>query len=322
MENPITREEKILNAISSGEDLGFKPITREEMYLAYLAGIGEKPEKPITRKELFLDKIELGTGSGGVTINNQDKTITENGTYTADEGYTGLGTVTVDVQSAGGDEASVLDSVIENTVTEITSNATSVTSYKFYECSTIETAEFPRVQVIGLQAFRSCTNLTSVDCPLATTIMNAAFSGCSKLTRLNFPLVTSISNEAFVSCIGIANIKFPSLTELNASVFNRCTNLKTADFPLVINIGGYSLANCSKLKAVILRGETISTLTNATAFTSTPIASGTGYIYVPSALVDTYKSATNWSTYAAQFRALEDYTVDGTITGELDPTKI
>lgn len=50
--------------------------------------------------------------------------------------------------------------------------------------------------------------------------------------------------------------------------------------------------------------------------------SGTGYIYVPRALVDTYKAATNWSTIADQFRALEDYTVDGTITGELDESKI
>ena len=35
-------------------------------------------------------------------INNQDKEITENGTYTADEGYTGLGTVTVNVPQEGG----------------------------------------------------------------------------------------------------------------------------------------------------------------------------------------------------------------------------
>lgn len=34
---------------------------------------------------------------GDKSINNQDKTITKNGQYTADEGYTGLGTVTVEV---------------------------------------------------------------------------------------------------------------------------------------------------------------------------------------------------------------------------------
>jgi len=37
----------------------------------------------------------------GQTINNQNKTITENGTYQADEGYTGLGTVTVNVSNTG-----------------------------------------------------------------------------------------------------------------------------------------------------------------------------------------------------------------------------
>ena len=44
--------------------------------------------------------------SAGSEINNQDKTITSNGTYTADAGYTGLGTVTVNVPtpSAGGVE--------------------------------------------------------------------------------------------------------------------------------------------------------------------------------------------------------------------------
>lgn len=38
----------------------------------------------------------IPTGSGS-PINNQDKTITSNGTYKADTGYTGLGTVTVNV---------------------------------------------------------------------------------------------------------------------------------------------------------------------------------------------------------------------------------
>lgn len=36
---------------------------------------------------------------GGEIVNNQDKTFTENGSYTADSGYTGLGTVTINVPS-------------------------------------------------------------------------------------------------------------------------------------------------------------------------------------------------------------------------------
>jgi hypothetical protein len=65
---------------------------------------------------------------------------------------------------------------------------------------------------------------------------------------------------------------------------------------------------CGKLETLILRkSDAICTLSATGAFTGTPIASGTGYIYVPLALVDTYKTATNWSTYAAQIRAIEDY---------------
>lgn len=41
-----------------------------------------------------------GTAETGTEINNQDKEITENGTYTADEGYTGLGTVTVNISAS------------------------------------------------------------------------------------------------------------------------------------------------------------------------------------------------------------------------------
>ena len=51
----------------------------------------------------------------------------------------------------------------------------------------------------------------------------------------------------------------------------------------------------------------MATLANTNAFTNTPIKSGAGYIYVPAALVDSYKAATNWSVYADQIRAIEDY---------------
>lgn len=56
---------------------------------------------------------------------------------------------------------------------------------------------------------------------------------------------------------------------------------------------------------MILRSPTMCTIVHTNAFTGTPIASGTGYIYVPSALVDTYK--TKWSAFANQIRAIEDY---------------
>ena len=155
------------------------------------------------------------------------------------------------------------------------------------------------VTSIGASAFQSCSALTTVDFPAATSIGDSAFQSCSSLTTVDFPVVTSIGNYAFQSC----------------------SSLTTVDFPVATSIGNYAFRSCSALKSLLLRGNNVCTLSNTNAFNSTQINSGTGYIYVPSALIEQYKAATNWSTYADQFRALEDYTVDGTITGELDPAK-
>ena len=113
------------------------------------------------------------------------------------------------------------------------------------------------------------------------------------------------------------------LTSIGKLSFYSCAKLVVADFPnLSRSIAPQAFERCEALTSLILRGNQIVSLEATSAFRSTPIASGTGYIYAPSALIDSYKAATNWSTYADQFRALEDYTVDGTITGELDETKI
>ena len=141
-------------------------------------------------------------------------------------------------------------------------------------------------------------SITEVSSSSATSIGESAFQGCRSLTTADFPVATSIGSSAFYSC----------------------SSLTTADFPVATSIGSSAFRMCSKLKSLLLRGNNVCTL-NKNVFVSTPISSGTGYIYVPSALIERYKAATNWSTYAAQFRALEDYTVDGTITGELDPAK-
>ena len=93
------------------------------------------------------------------------------------------------------------------------------------------------------------------------------------------------------------------------------------DFLAATYLGGNIFYGSRNVKTLILRSETVCDKQNSALY-ATAIANKEGYIYVPRALVDTYKAATNWSAYAAQFRALEEYTVDGTITGALDESKI
>jgi hypothetical protein len=134
--------------------------------------------------------------------------------------------------------------------------------------------------------------------------------------------ITLVGDHAFWDCKSLNNVIAPNVADIDASAFEGCSALTTADFATVTNIKRYAFQYCTALTALVIRGGTLCALAATTAFTDTPIASGTGYIYIPAALKDSYAAATNWSTYSAQFRALEDYTVDGTVTGELDETKI
>lgn len=198
----------------------------------------------------------------------------------------------------------------------------------FSECYSLETIQLPElITISGSNNFSNCSELISASFPKLTNLTFGTFQNCSKLTQVELPSVASLKGRTpFLNCASLLNLHLPSLTVLNYDLAQNCQLLEKIDLPLLTKISTNitTFKNCPSLKALILRNESdIVTLSSSNVFdTSDGIGAGTGYIYVPAALIEEYKSATNWSTYATQFRALEDYTVDGTITGELDETKI
>lgn len=119
--------------------------------------------------------------------------------------------------------------------------------------------------------------------------------------------VTTIGNYAFYK-VPVTSVDFPNVTGITEGAFYYCRNLETINFPKLKNIGVSAFLNCIKLVTVILRKvDGICTLGSTSIFKNTPIESGTGYVYVPAALVNSYKAATNWTVYADQIRAIEDY---------------
>ena len=83
-------------------------------------------------------------------------------------------------------------------------------------------------------------------------------------------------------------------------------SLEILDLPKVKSLSDPCTYN-GKLQALILRNsEQVCGLANG-GFAASSITKGTGYIYVPRALMDSYKTAYLWSNYANQFRAIEDY---------------
>lgn len=156
---------------------------------------------------------------------------------------------------------------------------------------------------------RDNKNLIVVDLPNAAKANSAVFYGCINLVSVKLGL-REMGAEVFGGCRNLTEIYLPELTTITGwgYVFNVCLNLQKAVFPkLVGDFRASDFNACSKLTALVLGGDTVVPLTATNVFANTPIASGKGYIYVRKTLLDAYKAATNWSTYAAQFRAIEDY---------------
>ena len=137
-----------------------------------------------------------------------------------------------------------------------------------------------------------------------TNVRIYAFQGLKKLAKVDLPAATIINNYAFNGCTALTTVNLPAATKINDYAFNGCNAMTKVDLYAATSIGKRAFYNCKKLKSIIIRSETMCTLSDTDAFTNTP---GTSHIYVPSALLESYRAATNWSNYAARFRAIEDY---------------
>ena len=166
----------------------------------------------------------------------------------------------------------------------------------FYRCSSLTDDSFDIPNLIHTNAldFRECTGLTKVPYESQLNYIGDWCFANRLIQSVNLPNVTRIGYSSFYDC--------KSLVRVDVGVKQRNT-LRRDTFN-----------GCSALETCILRADAFLPMDNTSAFKGTPIESGTGYIYVPSALVDQYKAATNWTVYADQIRAIEDYSE---ITGGL-----
>ena len=151
-------------------------------------------------------------------------------------------------------------------------------------------------------------DITELNDPNIKTITDYQFYNFDMVERAIFPSVTSIGTWAFRNCTSLTEVDFQSAQTIGSYSF-RGAKVRTFDFPKATSIGAQAFYGNSQLEALILRANTIAALDNVSAFTNSSVASGTGYIYVPSELVDSYKLATNWSTFANQILPISQLNV-------------
>ena len=134
------------------------------------------------------------------------------------------------------------------------------------------------------------------------------FAYCTALTSVSAPELQSLPTQMFYYCQALEDVVFPKVSTVNSGVFNYCSNLTKIDLGgAITKLSSAFMSYANKVTALILRGVTTVPTLGSSAFTGTAVKSGTCYVYVPKALEATFKVASNWSTYASQIRAIEDY---------------
>ena len=275
-----------------------------------------------------------GTGAMVDYSNSSDRPWTDDANEIKDA--KGIKTVVIGngVTSIGGYAFSYCSGLTSVT---IPASVTSIGDYAFQNCSALTSIEIPaNVTSIGTRAFFGCSGLTSIEIPAnVTSIGQSAFNRCSGLTSVTIPAgVTSIGDYVFNDCSNLATITVEtsntvynsrngcnaiietssnkliagcknttipaSVTSIDQSAFYGCSGLTSITIPAsVTSIGNNAFSGCSGLATVTVYAPSCTLGTGA--FSS---CSKLENIYVFSDLVDDYKAAEHWSTYAGKITAM------------------
>ena len=184
---------------------------------------------------------------------------------------------------------------------EIGNGITSIDGSSFYSCYSLASITMPNsITSIKESTFYSCYSLTSITIPdSVTNIGNSIFNSCYSLASITIPNgITSVGDSAFHNCRSLASITIPDgITSVGYSIFNSCYSLASITIPNgITSVGDSAFKNCRGVVFYDFTAcTTVPTLASTTAFTGIPADCK---IRIPAALVNAWKAATNWATYA------------------------
>ena len=170
----------------------------------------------------------------------------------------------------------------------------------FDECSSLSQISLPMCSYIGNGAFGYCYSLSQVNLPICETVNTVVFTNCSHLTSIDLPMCKVVGQQAFDECSSLSQVNLPMCSYIGSYAFRNCYSLSQISLPVCNYIADYAFWFCSSFNIITLGYSSVCSLINSNAFSKTQITSSTGSIYVPTSLVDAYKSATNWSYFSTQ----------------------
>ena len=130
----------------------------------------------------------------------------------------------------------------------------------------------------------------------------SSFLGISKsdINKVILPECNYIEGYTFSNCSALSQISLPRYEYIDKYTFYECTSLNSINLPICSYIGDDAFKGCTLLSRITIGYSSICSLYGSMVFDRTKITSSTGSIYVPTSLVDSYKSANNWSYFSTQ----------------------
>ena len=157
--------------------------------------------------------------------------------------------------------------------------------------------------------FYNAATITSVTIPSTVTSINGMHTfGYSGLRNVTVPSsVTSWNgNYTFVYCSSLTDATLNNSGNIGQYAFYGCTSLTGVTFgDNITSIGGYPFSDCTKLASMTFNSPTPPTI-DSTSFEGVP---STCKFYVPCSAVNTYRTASVWSSYASRIVGFESCTI-------------
>lgn len=177
-------------------------------------------------------------------------------------------------------------------------NITKIPSTIFQSCDELKKITMlGEITEIDSYAFNKCSSLKFFIIPNTTTTIGMyCFNDCGLLNITIPDSVTSIGSSCFYNNRDLTNVILSNnITKIPQRCFYYCSSLTSIMIPNSVQIiESYAFYRCSGLQYIDFSSHTsIPTLSDKYVFDST-----TCEFRVPSALLDEWKAATNWATYA------------------------
>lgn len=269
--------------------------------------INENGKKDVTQYAEVDVQVPAPTGERSVTY-TENKTI--------DEDVSDISTLHVTVQvpesGGGGEYQSKYETLLktllnpgsisdDNLLTLNDDDIVSLRERAFYNCEILGDVNLQNLESTDAYVFYGCTNMKTFSAHKLTTVQAYTFYSCGKLVSVDLPEVVSVQSAAFNTCSALKKLVLPKCKSMNGDDIFRPSGIVTIDM-----LGGTD----GKFACNMYTVNSFQTLVLRDTSGVTPLTGRfkeTVSIYVPDELVEQYKVATNWSTYATQIKPLSEY---------------